>query len=273
MKQTLYLYLVDEYTQKPVYDSTGIYPIEIDVADPIAEKHVAMMRLGIQAMAISNGVAGLVNLFFPFFPGAVIPPKLLNSANNFVDSISKSSSASDYAVVQNEIDDPVDGTGSISRGKRGGELREFQDYLKAHDEGRKYSGLRRVCSKQSGMEGSAIWVTPKSSQIIEEEVGETNTDKDPSVVTPINIHNIGGRPSIDPSLLSQETRSMKDWTVDEVCAWLNDVMHLEEVATNVKEAEIDGSVAIELSKAEWKEEINATGIQASKIVAAIKKMR
>ena len=50
-------------------------------------------------------------------------------------------------------------------------------------------------------------------------------------------------------------------------------MHLEEVATKVKEAEIDGSAAIELSKAEWKEEINATGIQASKIVGAIKKMR
>ena len=223
-------------------------------------------------MALSNGVAGLANLFFPFIPSAVIPSKFLNGAKHFVDSISKTSSASDYAVVQNEIDDPVCGTSSISRSKRGDESLEFQDYLKTHDEGRKYSGLRRVCSKQAGMEGNAIWITNESSQKIEEEAGETNTDKVPSpVVTPRNNNNIGGAPAIDASLLSQETRSIKDWTVDEVCDWLKYVMHLEAVATNVKDAEIDGGVVLELDMQGWKE-LAATSVQSAKIVSAIKKM-
>ena len=30
IKTTMFLYLVDEHNGKPVYDSTGVYPIKID---------------------------------------------------------------------------------------------------------------------------------------------------------------------------------------------------------------------------------------------------
>ena len=48
--------------------------------------------------------------------------------------------------------------------KRGGELRDFEDFLKKHDGGRKFAGLMRVCDRA---DGTAIWVTPDSAESIE----------------------------------------------------------------------------------------------------------
>ncbi len=60
VKQQLYLYLVDEYSGLPVFDPTKLYPIKIDVMDPIlAKQHLPLMRIGVQTMALANGVAGI----------------------------------------------------------------------------------------------------------------------------------------------------------------------------------------------------------------------
>ncbi len=62
VKQQLYLYLVDEHSGLPVFDTTGVYPITIDVNDAtLAAKHVPLMRVGVQAMALANGVAGILS--------------------------------------------------------------------------------------------------------------------------------------------------------------------------------------------------------------------
>ncbi len=61
VKQQLYLYLVDEHSGLPVFDPTGVYPITIDVNDTtLAAKHLPLMRVGVQAMALANGAAGIL---------------------------------------------------------------------------------------------------------------------------------------------------------------------------------------------------------------------
>jgi hypothetical protein len=57
--------------------------------------------------------------------------------------------------VQDEVDGERGGGA-----KRGGELRDFEDFLKTHDGGRKFAGLIRVCDRA---DGTAIWVTPDSA--------------------------------------------------------------------------------------------------------------
>jgi len=69
----LYLYLVDEYSGVPVYDSSGVFPVKIDVASDLVGKYMPMMRIGLQAAsvangaaALANGAAALANVFCPF---------------------------------------------------------------------------------------------------------------------------------------------------------------------------------------------------------------
>ncbi|GMI42616.1 hypothetical protein TeGR_g9993 [Tetraparma gracilis] len=157
VEKTLYLYLVDEYTHKPVEDEGGVYPIEIETKSELVDKYMPMMRVGLQAMSVANGAAALAKVFCPWLP--VAPASFLEKAKGFVDGLDKDSSAADYSSVQDE----VDGAGG-GGAKRGGELRDFEDFLKKHDGGRKFAGLMRVCDMA---DGTAIWVTPDSAARIE----------------------------------------------------------------------------------------------------------
>jgi hypothetical protein len=38
VEKTLFLYLVDEYTGKPVYDKTGVYPVKIETKSELVDK-------------------------------------------------------------------------------------------------------------------------------------------------------------------------------------------------------------------------------------------
>ena len=38
VEEHLYLYLVDEYSNEPVYDETGVYPIKIETKSEIVDK-------------------------------------------------------------------------------------------------------------------------------------------------------------------------------------------------------------------------------------------
>jgi hypothetical protein len=116
-----------------------------------------MMRVGLQAMSVANGAAALAKVFCPFVP--VAPASFLAKAKGFVDGLDKDSSAADFSSVQDEVDGERGGGA-----KRGGELRDFEDFLAQHDGGRKFAGLMRVCDRA---DGTAIWVTPDSAESIE----------------------------------------------------------------------------------------------------------
>jgi hypothetical protein len=73
VKQQLYLYLVDKHSGLSVFDPTKLCPIKIDVNDTnFVKQHLPLMRVGVQIMALANGVAGIVNMFYPVVPGKVV---------------------------------------------------------------------------------------------------------------------------------------------------------------------------------------------------------
>jgi serine/threonine protein kinase len=162
VEKILYLYLVDEYTQKPVYDESKIFPIQMPASSELVEKHMPIMKLGLQAMALTNGVASIANIFCPFVPRNIVPTGILEKAQNFVDGLNQ----------EPEYGEEEEG-GKGGGGKRGSALREFVDFLAEKDEKSGFSGLRRVCSKEEGSEGQAIWVTVESAAEIE---SDSNTE-------------------------------------------------------------------------------------------------
>ena len=153
IKTTMFLYLVDEHTGQPVYDSTGVYPIEIGRKKKAFEKILPIFMLGIQTMAIANKATGLINMFYPGLPSKIIPKELLEKAETFARD-------SSLRVIKEAWNQEGKGIA-----KRGGPLREFERFLELHDSDRTYSSLKRVCNK----DGDAIWITEKSHHDIEKE--------------------------------------------------------------------------------------------------------
>ena len=60
-EETMYFYLVDELTGKPVRGAG--YPIEITTPSEIVPKLLPAMQVGMRAMSLYNGVAGVMQMF------------------------------------------------------------------------------------------------------------------------------------------------------------------------------------------------------------------
>eukprot|EP00555_Chaetoceros_dichaeta_P001186 CAMPEP_0198277932 /NCGR_PEP_ID=MMETSP1447-20131203/66113_1 /TAXON_ID=420782 /ORGANISM="Chaetoceros dichaeta, Strain CCMP1751" /LENGTH=592 /DNA_ID=CAMNT_0043972991 /DNA_START=56 /DNA_END=1834 /DNA_ORIENTATION=+ len=151
-KDTMYLYLVDEYTGKPVHDVSGPYPIKIKTNTEVFEKILPVLALGVTAVKLLHGATGVARMFYPFLPQ--LPDILLNSVENVLDK-----DDSHIKKFKGEED-------TRNKKLRGSELREFTKFLKERDPERTYSNLRRICKKSTG---HAIWVTDESAAKIMEE--------------------------------------------------------------------------------------------------------
>jgi hypothetical protein len=164
-KKTYYLYLVDEFTHKPVWDPNETYPIVIKEKSDLVKKYLPVMKAGLLAMSAANGVAAIGSMFYPFVPSRVVPAALQETAQDFVKGLQNG--GSEFAVVQDTIDAGNDG----GEAKRGPELREFQKFLQKEDKQQQYANLRRVCDAS----GNAIWVTGGSAKQLQWESvrGET----------------------------------------------------------------------------------------------------
>ena len=66
--------------------------------------------------------------------------------------------------------------------------------------------------------------------------------------------------------------NLRNWTTAHVVAWLTAAMQLPDVAAAATSEGVDGGMAIELGKDEWKE-LGATGLKAAKIVSELKKLQ
>ncbi|GMH74193.1 hypothetical protein TrRE_jg7728, partial [Triparma retinervis] len=161
----MYMYLVDEFTNEPVFDHSGLYPKVIETKSDLVDQHMPMMRVGLQAMAVMNGAAGLASCFCPGIPNRLVPKGLMEKATKFVDGLDKESNVADYDVVQGEVERQGEGS---SGAKRGGELREYENFLMEHDPEGAFANLIRVCDQGSGR---AIWVTKESAAEIEGKAG------------------------------------------------------------------------------------------------------
>ena len=289
--KTLYLYLVDEYSGKPVYDTNGVFPVKIETSSDLVQEHMPMMRMGLQAMAVANGAASIANMFCPFVPRTLVPERITSKAKQFVDGLDKESNVSDFSSVQAVVDGDDGGTP-----KRGAGLRNFQKFLQEKDPESLFAGLKRVCGKDCGNEGNAIWVTDESadlmiiestgtgSSIIEENERlkrELQMEQEEEVTAQAEMTNDQStvnsgfvaktRSNVEQASDSNAAKPIADWNVDEVASWLRDVMKLNDVATAAVGEEISGAEVVELDKEDWKE-LGTSGIKAAKLFAAVKKL-
>ena len=150
MTENMYLYLIDEYTSKPICDPSGMYSIRIVRTTYEVEKILQMMMLGIQTMAVANTATGVASMLYPISLDKVIPQKILGKAIDFskdynLDIIKKAWEGDEY---------------NVSKG--GGQLRAFKNLLERNDPKRTFSNLKRVSDKN----GNIIWVTEDSYQDI-----------------------------------------------------------------------------------------------------------
>ena len=84
-------------------------------------------------------------------------------------------------------------------------------------------------------------------------------------------HTVGNQRS--PFAFSAAISSgVKDWSDQQVAAWLRDAMKLGDVADAASvEGGLDGATALELVRDDWME-LGASGLEAAKIVAQLKKL-
>jgi hypothetical protein len=152
-EKPMFLYLVDEYTGKPVVTQGGVYPIQITDLTENAKNFLPVMVVGMKAVAFGNTALGLIAMLYPLVPRNLIPPKLMETAEKFINDSSKPE------VIRQALDD-TSGVGNVVRG---GKLRQFLAFLKEKDADSTFSGMKRLCDTKTG---HAIWVTEDSAEKI-----------------------------------------------------------------------------------------------------------
>ncbi len=149
--EEMYLYLIDELTGEPV-QAEG-WPLVITTPSEIVPKLLPLMMVGMRAMCIYNGIAGLAKMF-----GCPLPNIPEDASKGAQESIKKESSVEEFDVVHEQ----VKGGNEEKKSVRGASLREFVDFMKENDPGLKenksgnFAGLQRIGDPE---EGTALWTT------------------------------------------------------------------------------------------------------------------
>ena len=172
--ETMYLYLIDELTGVPVR-AEG-YPIVITKPSEIVHKLLPVMQVGLHAMSIFNGAAGIAQMVG--YPVPKVPKAWAKGARESVDMLKQKSSVEGFDVVQNVLD--KEGADKESDSVRGHSLREFVDFLNANDPGLKagksghFAGLQRVPDPNSG---TALWTTLTDPQEIKKALEARTSER------------------------------------------------------------------------------------------------
>eukprot|EP00984_Skeletonema_dohrnii_P005207 scaffold1824_cov104-Skeletonema_dohrnii-CCMP3373.AAC.7 len=144
----MYLYLVDELTGEPVR-AQG-WPIVITKPSDRVHNWLPLMQLGMRAMSIYNGTAGLARLFGYPFPK--VPKEWSKGAQETVELLKQESSVEEFSVLHEEV--KGEGSSEENKSVRGASLRDFVDFLEKEDPGRNFAGLNRIGDPE---EGTALW--------------------------------------------------------------------------------------------------------------------
>jgi hypothetical protein len=146
-KETMYFYLVDELTGKPV--GADGYPIEITKPSDFVPKMLPLIHFGMRAMSIYNGSAGICRMFG--VPMPKIPKGVQDDMRDSVHILKQKSSVETFKAVHQKVEDD-DGNRKSVRGEC---LRELEKFFKDKDPSNGFAGLRRI----SDLGGGAIWTT------------------------------------------------------------------------------------------------------------------
>eukprot|EP00984_Skeletonema_dohrnii_P009097 scaffold3440_cov204-Skeletonema_dohrnii-CCMP3373.AAC.1 len=208
----MYLYLVDELTGEPV--RADGWPLIITTPADYVPKLLPLMQVGIRAMCIYNGTAGLFRMFG--FPSPLVPEAWSKGTQESVELFKQESSVQEFGVVHEEVEggteekkfgfplprvpkasskgaqesvellkqeSSVEGLGVVEekRSVRGASLRYFMDFLNKNDPGLKdgkrgdFAGLQRVCDPE---DGTALWTTLTDQSDIENALKERTKQRE-----------------------------------------------------------------------------------------------
>jgi serine/threonine protein kinase len=166
-KKEMYLYLIDEYTGKPVvlenkHDDS--YPIIIKTPSVNAKKWLPLMRSGLKVMDAVNSAAFVANCCG--IPAPRVPKKWKQQAKEAVGALNKESTVSEFRVLQQSVDRTASSGSGEAETKEmlGKSLREFQRFLNENDPKGKFSGLNRV-----ECEGHVCWTVLTKQELDERE--------------------------------------------------------------------------------------------------------
>lgn len=163
--ETMYLYLIDELTGEPVYDPSGHYPIEITTPSDVVPKLLPVMQVGLRAMSVFNGAAGVARMFG--YPVPKVPEAWAAGARESVALLKQESSMEQFSVVHEEVVKDRDAkeitdTSKEQKSVRGASLRELQRFFEEHDAKKGYAGLRRIADE----DGTAVWTALTDSSAV-----------------------------------------------------------------------------------------------------------
>ena len=180
-KETLWFYLVDQATMKPVVPTTenSVYPIKIEKNKDFPSAILPLLRCSLKAIYIFNGAAILAQCFG--VPVPRIPSIFSGAARDLVGSLSEKSNVAEYDVVQQALDGSLEQDCSASVGAdkssaakayRGKPLRELARFLVEKDPGSNFADLRPVLTA----DGSCIWTSEEQAEKMTSE-GNQEADR------------------------------------------------------------------------------------------------
>eukprot|EP00964_Phaeocystis_antarctica_P083850 scaffold52787_cov60-Phaeocystis_antarctica.AAC.1 len=146
--ETMYLYLIDELTGKPV--KSGIYPIEITTPSEVVPQLLSVMQVGMRAMSLYNGAAGIARMCGAPLPS--MPTGWCKGAQASIALLGQKSSVEQFGAVHKEVMSE-DAAEREAKTVRGASLRELQSFFKEKDVGNTFAGLRRLGDD----DGTAVW--------------------------------------------------------------------------------------------------------------------
>eukprot|EP00964_Phaeocystis_antarctica_P099032 scaffold64945_cov55-Phaeocystis_antarctica.AAC.1 len=159
--KTMYLYLIDELTLKPVRpvidELTGkpvkgsIYPIEITTPSKVVPKLLPVMWVGMRAMSLYHGAAGIARMCGA--PVPKMPEDSLKVAKTWVSLLKQKSSVEKFGVLHEEVMSVKEAGEQEKQTVRGASLRELQSFLAKEDADKTFAGLCRLGND----DGTAVW--------------------------------------------------------------------------------------------------------------------
>ena len=159
-KKKLYFYLVDELTGEPVRG--GDYPIVLTERSELVSKLVPVMQVGLHAMSVYNGVAGIARMFVPALP--TVPEKWREGAQSSVELLKQKSSVEKFGAIHEKVEAKDETNETV----RGASLRELEAFFAEKDASKGYAGLRRIGDPS---DGTAIW-TVVADENVEAKLAE-----------------------------------------------------------------------------------------------------
>ena len=151
---------MDELTGEPVRGDG--YPIVLTEPSELVSKLVPVMQVGLHAMSVYNGVAGVARMFVPALP--TVPEKWREGAQSSVELLKQKSSVEKFGAIHEKVEAKDETNETV----RGASLRELEAFFAEKDASKGYAGLRRIGDPS---DGTAIW-TVVADENVEAKLAE-----------------------------------------------------------------------------------------------------